>query len=142
MTPEMMATNHRYTVELRFFGRNIDSKRIASLIGPGPDDYTQQGEWRSRGGRGVPYYRYNGAHEEGFHSEWASLESGFEFLLSRLASKQNIINELIRDYEAVWWCGHFQSGFGGGPTLSGALLKRLGELGVEIYIDNYFFEEA
>jgi hypothetical protein len=37
----------------------------------------------------------------------------------------------------VWWCGHFQSSFDGGPTLSLALLRKLGEFGADLHIDNY-----
>jgi len=38
----------------------------------------------------------------------------------------------------TWWCGHFQSGFDGGPTLTPDLLRRLGEFGADLFIDNYF----
>jgi hypothetical protein len=41
----------------------------------------------------------------------------------------------------ILWCGHFQSSFDGGPTLSPELLKQLGEFEVELFIDNYFSEE-
>lgn len=44
--------------------------------------------------------------------------------------------------ELTWWCGHFQSSFDGGPTLSPALLSKLGEFGAELYIDNYFGGDA
>ena len=40
--------------------------------------------------------------------------------------------------ELVWWCSHSQSSFDGGPKLSAGLMKRLGEFGGDLYIDNYF----
>ena len=40
-------------------------------------------------------------------------------------------------HQAVWWCGHIQSSFNGGPTLSAALMKRIGEIGVPLSIDDY-----
>jgi hypothetical protein len=30
------------------------------------------------------------------------------------------------DHHAIWWCGHFQDSFDGGPTLSARILERLG----------------
>lgn len=40
-------------------------------------------------------------------------------------------------HQAVWWCEHFQSSFNGGPTLSAALMNRIGDIGVQLSIDNY-----
>jgi hypothetical protein len=74
--------------------------------------------------------------------EWTSLEDGLRHVLEILLPKKDIIEEYAKAYEAVWWCGHFQSSFDGGPTLSASLLKLLGEFGIPLYIDNYFEEES
>lgn len=40
-------------------------------------------------------------------------------------------------FDLVWWCGHFQSSFDGGPMISPSLLTRLGEFGVLLFIDQF-----
>ena len=74
--------------------------------------------------------------------EWTSLEDGLRHVLEILLPKKDIIEEYAKTYEAVWWCGNFQSSFDGDPTLSASLLKLLGEFGIPLYIDNYFGEES
>lgn len=44
------------------------------------------------------------------------------------------------EFDAVWWCGHFQSSFDGGPELPAELLTEIGSYGIPLYIDNYFNE--
>jgi len=50
------------------------------------------------------------------------------------------IDNYKQKYDAVWWCGHFQSSFDGGPMLTAELMGRLADFGVDLYIDNYFAE--
>ncbi|MCA1577961.1 MAG: DUF4279 domain-containing protein [Acidobacteria bacterium] len=71
---------------------------------------------------------------------WASLEDGLTFLLDRLEPLRSEIDKYKRDYDLIFWCGHFQSSFDGGPTLSPRLLRRMADFGVELYIDNYFVD--
>lgn len=71
---------------------------------------------------------------------WASLEEGLAFLLDRLEPLKTQIDEYKRDYDLVFWCGHFQSSFDGGPHLSARLLRRLADFGVDIYLDSHFTE--
>ena len=68
---------------------------------------------------------------------WTSLEEGLAFVLDRLEPVRLQIDSYKQHYDLVWWCGHFQSSFDGGPTLSPGLLQRLADFGVELYIDNY-----
>ena len=70
----------------------------------------------------------------------ASLEEGLLHLLETLEPKKESIGVLAKNAEVIWWCGHFQSSFDGGPTLSASLLQRLGDFGVPLFIDNYFSE--
>ena len=65
-----------------------------------------------------------------------------DFLLSKLSPHQSTVMELSRQYNAWWWCGHFQSSFDGGPILSPGLLTKIAAYGVQLAIDNYFSEEA
>jgi hypothetical protein len=61
-----------------------------------------------------------------------SLSDGLFFLLDRLRGSEEHFQRYAAQYEVLWWCGHFQSAFDGGPTLSPELLKRLAALGAEL----------
>jgi len=69
--------------------------------------------------------------------EWTSLEDGFRFILGILDQKRSKIIDFAHKYDGIWWCGHFQSGFNGGPILSPELLMKLASYEMPIYIDNY-----
>jgi len=71
---------------------------------------------------------------------WVSLEDGLNFILDRLEPVRIQIDNYKQKYDIVWWCGHFQSSFDGGPTLSARLMQRLADFGVDLYIDNYFVD--
>lgn len=91
--------------------------------------------------RRQPYWAYNGYGEIGFNSEWASLDEGMRFLLGCLRSRKPEIAVLALEFRAIWWCGHFQSSFDGGPTLSAELMTEIGSYGIPLSIDNYFSED-
>lgn len=73
---------------------------------------------------------------------WPSIEDGLIFLLDRLEPLRSQIESLKQKWEVLFWCGHFQSSFDGGPVLSASLLRRLADFGLDLYIDNYFEESA
>jgi hypothetical protein len=70
--------------------------------------------------------------------EWDSLETGLRHVLDHLWPYREKIGKYAGIAECLWWCGHFQSSFDGGPRLSPDLLRKLGEFGVALYIDNYY----
>ncbi len=49
---------------------------------------------------------------------------------------------LTTEFNGIWWCGHFQSSFDGGPTLTPTLLRDLASFEIPLYLDNYFSEDA
>jgi hypothetical protein len=124
---------HNYTVEFRIYGSDVRPDEITHDLGLEPSLTRKVGSRRSA----------NSVWDEGMwsfdggKSDWESLESGLIFLLDRLEP----IGQKIRACKSgkqVWWCGHFQESFDGGPVLSPTLLKRLADFGAELYIDNYF----
>jgi hypothetical protein len=128
-------SGHDYTVEFRIFSKTLDPAEIARELGlqpcqigiegaPGLGGRPQQGMWAYNGGGG--------------HITWESLADGLTFVLDKLWSHREAIAKYKTGGELVWWCGNFQSSFDGGPRLSPDLLKRLGEFGAYLYIDNYF----
>jgi hypothetical protein len=134
-----MKTNraHRYTVELRIFGAmDMDPDGVTAETGLKPCDVRraeidQDGKLRHKS-----RWAYNGGGESGAY-DWDTLEEGLEFVLERASGSVDLFKKYAAKHLVIWWCGHFQSSFDGGPTLSPRLLERLGEFGAAVFIDNY-----
>jgi hypothetical protein len=131
---------HEYTVELRISGSDLVPAIITEELKLEPSLIREVGERRGEGKVwDQALWSYNGfpANTPG---SWPSLENGLAFLLDRLAPVRSQIDNYKKNHEVVFWCGHFQSSFNGGPTLSATLMQRLADFGVDLYIDNYFSE--
>ena len=113
---------------------SASSARITQALGLEPSLVGQVGEHR---GAGTVWdqalWGYNGFPGD-IPKSWASLEDGLTFVLDRLEPLRSEIDKYKQKYDAVWWCGHFQSSFDGGPTLSAKLMRRLADFGVDLYI--------
>jgi len=132
---------HEYTVELRISGADLVPATLTETLGLEPTLVREVGKRRSE--RTVwdeALWGFNGF-PSGTPSSWASLEDGLMFLLDKLEPVRSQIDNYKQKYDLIFWCGHFQSSFDGGPTLSARLMRRLADLGVDLYIDNYFVEE-
>jgi hypothetical protein len=133
-------TMHEYTVELRISGAELVPATMTRALGLEPSLVRQVGERRGEGKVwDQAVWGYNGFPADTPKS-WASLEDGLTFLLDRLERLRSEIDKHKQKYDAVWWCGHFQSSFDGGPTLSAKLMRRLADFGVDLYIDNHFVD--
>jgi len=66
---------------------------------------------------------------------WHSLEDGLRTLLSALVPHKKELLEYQQKFKVFLWCGDFSSSFDGGPTLSPAMLKALGD---ELILDTFF----
>lgn len=132
---------HTYTVELRFTGEQLEPRDVARKLNLVASN--EIGRLRHEDGarRRQPFWAYNGQGEIGFQSEWKCLEEGLRFLLGCLHSRKAEIVALAVEFRGIWWCGHFQAGFDGGPTLSAELLTEIGTYGIPLSIDNYFSED-
>ena len=136
---------HDYTVEFRIFSEILDPAMITKELGLQPCQVRIHGSPRfsgkSIGGRDSTFtgmWAFNGVDEYGGgRTEWDSLEEGLTYILDRLWPLRETIAQYSANAELIWWCGHFQSSFDGGPRLSPALLSRLGEFGAVLAIDNY-----
>jgi hypothetical protein len=136
-----MLPNHRYTVEIRFVGDRLDPSEISRRLHLQPSSSMAQIAAGSSGRRRIPFWAYNGKGEAGFCAEWQSLEQGLEFLVQRIAPVRSVVIELSKSFNGIWWCGHFQSSFDGGPTLSPRILVDVASFGLPLSIDNYFGSE-
>ena len=125
---------HRYSVEFRLYGKQLDPHRITGELGLQPSRTRVAGERLGHKVFDEGMWGFNG----GDDYDWTSLEQGLRFVLDRLAGKEVVLAKLRVDHRAVWWCGHFQETFDGGPQLSPHMLARLGSFGADLFIDNYF----
>ncbi|MFL6679352.1 MAG: DUF4279 domain-containing protein [Burkholderiaceae bacterium] len=141
MTDSPEVQSHRYTVELRFFGDNLEPADISTRLGLTPSSALSRLQIAALGRPRLPYWAYNGNGEVGFSAEWGQLEEGLRFLVSTLRSRQENVVAIARQFKGVWWCGHFQASFSGGPTLSPSLMRDLGKYEIPLSIDNYFSEQ-
>lgn len=123
---------HLYTVDFVLSGDNLIASEISKRLNLQANDL-----FRNSSVRSGSVWVYNGYAVPGFESEWESLEVGLRFLVNSLIFKKAELKLLGTHYEGVWWCGHFQSSFNGGPTLSADLLTELATFGFPLSIDNY-----
>jgi|SRR5882672_749535 len=132
---------HEYTVELRISGVNLTPSELSDDLGLRPSTVREVGDAVGSRRFMQAVWGYNGS-ESDEPPIWGSLEEGLAFVLANLAPVRPNLEKYKSRFDMVWWCGHFQSSFDGGPTLSAALLTELGEFGVPLFIDNYLSEEA
>lgn len=127
--------NHEYTVEFRVWGTAIEPDLITRELGLQPCQVRISGTSRFRR-VDLGMWSYDGGERD--NPYWESLEEGLEFVLTKLWPHREAIARYESRGEIIWWCGHFQSSFDGGPSLSPGLLRKLGEFGAKLFIDNYF----
>lgn len=131
---------HEYTVELRVSGAELVPAHVTQALGLEPCTIREAGKPKSKSRVWKEsVWGYNGF-PEGPAKHWASLEDGLTFVLDRVEPLRSQIEGFKQSCDIFWWCGHFQSSFDGGPLLSAGLLRRLGDFGADLYIDNYLAE--
>ncbi len=121
-------------------GSQLDVTHVTSLLGLRPCQAGVASRTSGKQLQETPFWAFNGAGSSNMSMEWTSLEEGLTYLLDILEPKWNLLQTLESFCHFIWWCGHFQNSFDGGPRLSGKLLKRLGGFGAEMFIDTYFSE--
>lgn len=131
---------HRYTVELRFVGADLDPCAVTSALGIAPSIWNRP-DAPLPGRTRPPLWGYNGHDDPAFRAEWSSLEDALTFLLGKLAPVRPDIVALAARYDGCWWCGHFHTGFDGGPTLSPGLMAELATFGCPLFLDTYHAED-
>jgi hypothetical protein len=126
---------HRYTVELRIWG-HFDAATVTAETRLHPCDVSKTRD--AVNPRSV--WAFNGGGDSGEY-EWSTLEEGLTFVLDRVGDAAPLFKEYARQHLVSWWCGHFKTSIDGGPTLSPELLRRLGDFGADLFIDNYQVDE-
>lgn len=142
MVENELRAGHIYTVELRFSGDQLDPSDVSARLKVPASNTSDRPMVELAGRRRRPFWSYNGIDQAGFQADWESLDVGLKFLLGCLSDRKEEINWLAKQFNGRWWCGHFQSSFDGGPTLSPELLTEISAYGLPLTIDNYFSGES
>lgn len=132
---------HEYTVELRIHGSDLDLSSVTDSLNIKPSMTRSVGDSKTGARSQEAMWSYNGFPESVGSKSWSSLEEGLAFVLDRLWSVRDKIKSINSRYRVILWCGHFQSSFDGGPILSAEILQKLGDFGVDLFIDNYCSNE-
>lgn len=132
-----------YTVEFRIQGRDLDRQSVTNLLGLEPSLVRLAGEPRSQKDNWVDaMWSYNGFPESAGSVPWPALEEGLEFVLEKLWPMREALQTYKTHCQLILWCGHFQSSLNESTTLSPNMLKKLGDFGVELFIDSYYHEST
>jgi len=134
---------HTYTVELRIDGEGLDPEQVTDDLGVAPSQARKKGAYRGQ----HSIWDTNTWSLEvtpAGQDSWSSLEDGLASLLDVIAPIRGKIQSYLQapGNDVYIWCGHFTSSLSGGPTLSAALLKSLGDLGTSLRICSYHSEDG
>lgn len=121
-------------MELRVYGPSLDPDVITRDTGLQPCRTQRAGTRLGSKTLGQSMWGFDGA----LGDQWESLEQGLNALLDLVEPQRGAFERYAKQYSIIWWCGHFQRSFDGGPTLSVKLLNRLAEFPADLFIDNYF----
>jgi len=130
---------HKYTVEFRITGADLDPAEVSKDLGLVPSLVRRQGEHRSSSStwdKGL--WAFSGSGGLNFRREWDSLEEGLRHVVELLLPLRQKLDKYRGKSDVFFWCGHFQSSMDGGPSFSPGLLKSLAELGFELHLENHF----
>ena len=136
-----MTKSHQYTVELRVWGHDLDPTRVTEDTGLVPCQTRTRGDRVGSRTFDQAMWAFNGQGSAPT-KDWDSLEAGLTFVLDKAGDSQSAFARLASKFKVVWWCGHFQSSFDGGPELSPELLRRLATFGAALFVDNYFSQSG
>lgn len=131
-----------YMVELRISRDDFEERDVSARLGIPATTFYRKGEPKSPKRQWEQSTWSFEARPSPNQLEWNSLEEGLTNLLDRVAPVKSIIDELKQSYRVFICCGQFGSGFGGGPSFSPGLLKRLGDLELELVISTYCHDES
>lgn len=129
---------HRYTVDLVISGDDLEESEVSAILGLKPSMFLKKGERLSPGvTRDISSWSYQFDPPEG-KPEWQSLEAGLRSMVQRLQPFRSALDKLSERFQLQAYCGHFGSGFGGGPSISRETLRQLADLGLTLTLKTYW----
>jgi hypothetical protein len=129
---------HTYSVELTIAGDDLDEAEVSTKLGLQPSVFLKKGEPlgpKRRRERSVWSFDVRPSPD---NPEWQSLEDGLRTLVEKLFPLKNDLRELRQRCSTEAYCGHFGTGFGGGPSISAETLRLLADLGLALTIKTYW----
>jgi len=131
---------HEYSVGLTISGDDLDEAEISAMLGMAASLFFKKGEplsprsqkERSTSTWSIDFYQPAGK------PVWPSLEEALRYMIERLLPKRDALLELRERYSMDAYCGHFGSGFGGGPSITPETLGVLSQLGLTLTIKTYW----
>ena len=129
---------HKYLVSLSIVADELDESELSRILDVKPSSFRQRGDLRS------PTSRYERSawlrHFDPPNGEphWSSLNEGLKQMAEQLRPRKAALLEVGKKHDIAAYCGHFGSGFGGGPDIAPETLRELAELGLSLSIDTYW----
>jgi hypothetical protein len=125
---------HEYSVGITISGDDLDEAEISAMPGLSASVFFKKSEPLSPLTK-----REHSTSTWSFHFDppdgnpvWPSLEDGLICMLKRILPLKNVLFELKKRYSIDAYCGHFGSGFGGGPSITPETLSLLAQLGLTL----------
>ena len=129
---------HTYSVALMIVGDDLDEAEVSRRLGLQPTVFLQKGQPLSPKRRRERSSWSFEARPTPDNPDWQSLEDGLRSLVEKLLPLKNDLRELRQRYSTEAYCGHFGTGFGGGPSISPETLGLLADLGLPLTIKTYW----
>jgi hypothetical protein len=129
---------HTYSVDLTIAGDDLDEAEVSTKLGLQPLVFLKKGEPLGPERRRQQSVWSFDVRPSPDNPEWHSLEDGLKSLVERLLPLKDDLRELRRRYSTEAHCGHFGTGFGGGPSISPETLQLLADLGLTLTIKTYW----
>lgn len=131
---------HKYSVCLSISGDDLEEAEVSELLGLRPNVFLKKGDLlsktsqRRRETSTLSFF----IDPPGGEQDWKTLDAGLMCLIERFEHLKGVLAELKRRFALYAYCGHFGSGFGGGPTVSPEVLGKLAEMGLTLTVETYW----
>lgn len=132
---------HKYSVGLVVAGDELDEAEISRKLGLQSYVFLKKGELLSPKRRREQSVWSFDVRPSPDDPDWHSLDDGLRCLVDTLLPLKDVLRELKQRYSTEAYCGHFGSGFGGGPSISSETLRLLAVLGLTLTIKTYWGED-
>jgi hypothetical protein len=132
---------HVYSVGLLVAGDDLDEAEVSRKLGLQPTVFHRKGEPLPPRRRREQSVWSLIAYPSPDNPDWLSLDDGLRCLIDKLLPLKDVLRGLGQRYSIEAYCGHFGSGFGGGPSISPETLRLLADLGLTLTIKTYWGED-
>lgn len=132
---------HEYSVALLIAGDDLDEAEVSKKLDLQSNVFLRKGEPMGPTRRREQSVWSFDVRPSPDDPAWPSLDDGLKCLIEKLLPLKKALGELRQRYSVEAYCGHFGSGFGGGPSISPETLRLLAELGLTLTIKTYWHED-